>query len=86
MRQREVHCPNLLGKGLGKMQDKRLRLPPGYVLDMSDPDVLVLRHSDGTSVAAFSARSADPKEIRRAAEEDQRLRSAALIRSLRPAR
>ena len=72
MRRREVQCPNLLGKGLGKMQYKRMRLPPGYILDMSDSDVLVLRRSDGSSVAAFSARGADPTELRRAAEEDRR--------------
>ena len=53
------------------MQDKRLRLPPGYILDMSDSDVLVLRRSDGSSVAAFSAWGADPLEVRRAAEEDR---------------
>ena len=52
------------------MQDKRLRLPPGYILDMSDSDVLVLRRSDGSSVAAFSAWGADPTEVRRAVEED----------------
>ena len=55
------------------MQDKPLELPPGYVLDVvSDPNVLVLRRLDGSSVAAFSARSADPTEVCRAAEEDQR--------------
>jgi len=54
------------------MQDRPLRLPPGYVLDASDPDVLVLRRPDGSSVAAFSARGADPSELRRAAEEDRR--------------
>jgi hypothetical protein len=72
MRQRELQCPNLLGKDLGKMQDKPLRLLPGYVLDSSDPDVLLLRRSDGSSVAAFSARGADPKAVRKAAEEDKR--------------
>ncbi len=49
-----------------------MRLPPGYVLDMSDSDVLVLRRSDGSSVAAFSARGADPTQLRKVAEEDQR--------------
>ena len=72
MRRREVQCQNLLGKGLEKMQEKRMRLPPGYILDMSDSDVLVLRRSDGSSVAAFSAWGADPIEVRRAAEEDRR--------------
>ena len=31
------------------------RLPPGYSLDHSDPDVLVLRCPHGTVVARFSA-------------------------------
>ncbi len=64
------------------MQDKPLDLPPGYVVDASDPDVLVLRRSDGSSVAPFSARGADPTEVCRAAEKDQRVRSAALPKSL----
>ena len=38
------------------MQDEPLELPPGHVLDASDPDVLVSRCSDGSSVAAFSTR------------------------------
>ncbi len=42
------------------MQDEPLELPPGYVLDASDPDVLVSRCSDGSSAAAFSARGAGP--------------------------
>jgi hypothetical protein len=54
------------------MRDKPLRLPSGYVLDFSDPDVLVLRRSDGSSVATFSAWGADPSEVRRIAEEDRR--------------
>jgi hypothetical protein len=58
------------------MWNKPLRLPPGYVLDISDPDVLILRRSDGSSVAAFSAAGADPSEVRWAAEEDRRNLSA----------
>jgi hypothetical protein len=47
------------------------RLPPGYRLDrIGDPDVIVLRREDGTVVARFT-QNADPKEIRRAAEEDR---------------
>ena len=42
------------------MQDEPLELPPGHVLDASDPDVLVSRCSDGSSAAAFSARGAGP--------------------------
>lgn len=59
------------------MQDKPLELPPGYVLDASDPDVLILRRPDGSSVATFSARGADPAEVCRAAEEDRRSLHAA---------
>jgi hypothetical protein len=58
------------------MRDKPSRLPPGYVLDISDPDVLILRRSDGSSVAAFSADGADPSKVRWAAEEDRRNLSA----------
>jgi hypothetical protein len=58
------------------MQNKRLQLPPSYILDMSDSDVLVLRRSDGSSVAAFSARGADPMELRRVAEEDRLILAA----------
>jgi hypothetical protein len=68
------------------MQDKPLELPPGYLLDASDPDVLILRRLNGSSVAAFVARSADPTEVRNAAEVDQRVRNAALGKSLLSAR
>jgi len=33
------------------MNDEPLRLPPGYRLDESDPDILALRRSDGTTAA-----------------------------------
>jgi hypothetical protein len=45
-------------------------------LDESDPDILVLRRQDGSSVAVFSARGASREGIVEAAEEDYR----ALIR------
>ncbi len=41
-----------------------------YLLDESDPDVLVLRRQDGTFVAAFSARGATKEGIVEAAEQD----------------
>ncbi len=41
-------------------------------MDISDSDVLILRRPDGSPVAAFSARGADPTELRRTAEEDRR--------------
>jgi hypothetical protein len=41
-----------------------------YLLDESDPDLLVLRRQDGTFVAAFSARGATKEGIVEAAEQD----------------
>jgi hypothetical protein len=53
-------------------EDETLWLPPGYRLDLvSDPDVIILRRSDGTVVSRFT-HTANTKEIRRAAEEDHR--------------
>ena len=48
-------------------------LPPGYDLDRSDPDVLLLRRWDGSSVAAFSARGATKAGIAEAVEADSGL-------------
>jgi adenylate kinase len=56
-----------------------LRILPGYVLDKSDPDILILRRDDGSFVAAFSVRGADASEIRKAAREDQRERYQAKL-------
>ena len=49
----ETRCGWLVGTG----PSKELRLPPGYSLDHSDPDVLVLRGPHGAAVARFSARA-----------------------------
>ena len=49
---------------------------PGYRLDESDSDVLVLRRQDGSFVAAFSAWGATRGGIVEAAKEDY----AALLR------
>ncbi len=46
-------------------------LPEGYWV-MEDPDLLTLRRDDGSVVAPFSAHGADPEEVRRTAEEDDR--------------
>ena len=43
------------------------RLPPGYALDRSDPDVLVLRCPEDTTIARFSARGATAEAIEREA-------------------
>jgi hypothetical protein len=54
--------------------DQTSWLPPGYSLDLvDDPDVIILRRSDGTIVARFT-HAADTEEIRRAAQEDARVR------------
>jgi hypothetical protein len=37
-----------------------------------DPDVLLLRRADGSTVAAFSGPGADPAEVEREAVEDYR--------------
>ncbi len=51
--------------------DEPTRPPPGYGLDLlGDPCVIVLRRADGTLVARFT-KNVDPKEIRRAAEEER---------------
>jgi hypothetical protein len=45
-------------------------LPDGYTLDLAgDPCVIVLLREDGALVARFT-RNVDPREVRRAAEED----------------
>ena len=46
---------------------KKLRLPLGYRLDRSDPDVLVLRCPHGTVVARFSAWGVTAEAIEREA-------------------
>ncbi len=50
-------------------------LRPTYVLDESDPDILMLRRADGSFVAAFSARGATREGIRQVAQEDWRQRN-----------
>ncbi len=52
-----------------------MRLPPGYSLDRSDPDVLVLRCPNGTEVARFSARGATAEAIEQEARTHYRERN-----------
>ena len=59
----------------GQGSPEEPRLPPGYVLDRSDPDVLVLRCPDGTEVARFSARGATAEAIEREARTHYRERN-----------
>ena len=49
----------------------KFQLPPGYRLER-DADLLELRRTDGSLVAAFSARGASPAAVVREAEEDHR--------------
>ena len=51
------------------------RLPPGYSLERSDPDVLVLLCPHGTTVARFSARGATKEAIEREARMHYRERN-----------
>ena len=50
-----------------------MRLPFHYVLDESDPDIVILRRRDGCFVAAFSASGATKEGIREAVIEDYRI-------------
>ena len=64
-------------KTLGKRHPRdhvdESKLPAfSYYLDESDPDVVVLRHQDGSFVAAFSASGITKEGIVEAAEEDYR--------------
>jgi hypothetical protein len=54
-----------------KGPEEKLRLPPGYQLDRSDPDVWALRRYEGWVVAHFSARGATKETIEKAAWEDR---------------
>ena len=49
-----------------------MKLPFNYILDESDPDIVILRRQDGCFVAAFSASGATEEGILEAAMEDYR--------------
>jgi len=49
---------------------KEPRLPPGYRLDRSDPNVWALRRHEGWVVAHFSSRGATKEAIEEVAWED----------------
>ena len=59
----------------GTESSKEVRLPPGYSLDLSDPDVLVLRCPHGTAVAHFSARGAAAEAVEQEARMHYRKRN-----------
>jgi len=49
----------------------KLNLPPSYHVEL-DADLMELRRSDGSLVAAFSVRGTTPAEVARTAEEEYR--------------
>jgi len=59
----------------GTGPSKELRLPPGYSLDRSDPEVLVLLCPHGTAVARFSGRGATAEAIEQEARTHYRKRN-----------
>ena len=58
------------GSGGIVMRSDEPRLPPGYRLDRSDPDVWALRRAEGWVVAYFSARGATKDAVKRTAWDD----------------
>jgi hypothetical protein len=59
----------------GTEASREVHLPPGYTLDRSDPDVLVLRCPHGTAVARFSTRGATAEAIEQEARMHYRERN-----------
>jgi hypothetical protein len=59
----------------GTGSSKEVRLPAGYSLDHSDPDVLVLRCSHGSALARFSAQGATAEAIEQEARTHYRERN-----------
>ena len=59
----------------GTVPSREVRLPPGYSLERSDPEVLVLRSPHGTAVARFSVRGATAEAIEREARMHYRERN-----------
>jgi len=59
--------------GTGSSEEPHL--PPGYSLDRSDPDVLVLRCPHGEAVARFSGRGAVAEAIEQEARKHYRERN-----------
>jgi hypothetical protein len=59
----------------GQGSPEEPRLPPGYVLNRSDPDILVLRCPHGTAIARFSARGATAEAIEHEARTHYRERN-----------
>jgi hypothetical protein len=56
---------------LDAYREGELPLPPGYTIEHG-ADVLLVRREGGTVVAAFSARGATAKEVKRSAWDDHK--------------
>jgi hypothetical protein len=56
---------------LDAYREGELPLPPGYIIEHG-ADVLLMRRGGGTVVAAFSARGASAKEVKRTARDDHK--------------
>jgi hypothetical protein len=56
---------------LDAYREGELLLPPGYAIEHG-ADVLLLRREGGSVVAAFSARGATAKEVKRTAWDDHK--------------
>ena len=56
--------------------EEEASLPPGYLLDHSDPEVLVLRSPEGAIVARFSARGYVAESVEREAWADHKQRNS----------
>ncbi len=56
--------------------DDGVPLPPGYYLDHSDPEVLILSSPEGAVVARFSARGYVAESVEREGWEDHRHRNS----------
>ncbi len=59
-------------------QRQEVSLPPGYTLDHTDPEILLLRSPEGDVVARFSASGYAAEVVEREAWEDHRQRKEAL--------
>ena len=59
----------------GTTSSREVRLPPGYRVDRSDPEVLVLRSPEGTAIARFSAQGATAEAIEQEARTHYRERN-----------
>jgi hypothetical protein len=56
----------------GKGSPEELHLPPGYILDRSNPDVWVLLCPQGAPVARFSAQGTTAEAIEQEARKHHR--------------